>query len=82
MTQFDTSVVFAFQYTTLAFEYRYHPALSPVIWHLLCLEDVIECFYYAFWFVFPYHVDCLYRELIWTAWFSFSHLRHLLLYFI
>ena len=38
--QFDTSVVIAFRYSTPAFEYRYHPALSPAIWHLVCPEDV------------------------------------------
>ena len=37
---------------TLAFEYRYHPALSPLHWYIVCPEDVIECFHYAFWFVF------------------------------
>ena len=60
--QFDTSVVVAFQYTTLAFEYWYHPALSPVIWHHVCHEDVIECFHYALWFVFQYDQDCLHRK--------------------
>ena len=57
--QFDTSVVVAFQYITLAFEYRYHSALSPVIWHRVCPEDVIKCFHYAFLFVIQYD--------IWTA---------------
>ena len=80
--QFDTSVVVAFHYITLAFEYRYHPALSPVIWHLVCPEDVIKCFHYAFWFVIQYDMDCLYREFIWPAGFSFSHLCHLLLYLL
>ena len=37
--QFDTSVDVAFQYITRAFEYRYHPALSPVIWHLVCPSE-------------------------------------------
>lgn len=48
-----------------------HNSLSPVIWHLLCLEDVNECFHYTFWFVSHYHMDCLYREFIWSACFSF-----------
>ena len=80
--QFDTSVVVTFQYITLAFECRYHPALSSVIWHLVFPGDVIECFHYSFWFIFQYNLDCLYWEFIWSAGFSFSHLSHLLLYLI
>ena len=49
--QLYTSVVVAFQYTLLALTYSNHAALSPVIWHLVCPEDVIACFDYAFWFV-------------------------------
>ena len=56
---------------TLAFEYRYHPALSPLHWYVVCPEDVIECFHYAFWFVFQYDLDCLYREFIWPQAFPF-----------
>ena len=65
--QFYTSVVDAFRYINLAFEYRYNPALSAVISHLLCLDDGIECFHYAFWFVLQYYLYCLCREFIWFA---------------
>ena len=47
------------------------PALYPLHWYIVCPEDVIECFHYAFWFVFQYDLDCLYREFIWPQAFPF-----------